>query len=55
MFERGVKDVGITKNVSVHSLHHSFATYLLESEVYLRYIQELLGLQISEKKQIENL
>jgi integrase/recombinase XerD len=47
-----VKDAGITKDVSVNSLRHSFATHLLESTVYLRYIQELLGHKNSKTTEI---
>jgi site-specific recombinase XerD len=38
-----LKDSGISKRITIHSLRHSFATHLVESGVQLRLIQELLG------------
>jgi site-specific recombinase XerD len=42
-FRAALKQSGIYKRASVHTLRHSWATHLLEAGVNLRLIQEYLG------------
>jgi site-specific recombinase XerD len=42
-FYAWISRIGITKNVSIHSLRHGFATHLLEDGASIFQIKELLG------------
>lgn len=43
IFQLAKEKAGISKDVGIHSLRHSFATHMLEKGVDIKYIKELLG------------
>ncbi|RMF57271.1 MAG: integrase [Calditrichaeota bacterium] len=52
IFQNAGRKAGIKKNVSVHSLRHSFATHLLEGGIDLRYIKKVFGVKSSKTTEI---
>jgi integrase/recombinase XerD len=52
VFKQALKKAGISKEVGIHSLRHSYATHLHEGGLDIKYIQELLGHRSSRTTEI---
>lgn len=63
MLKKYTREAGIDRNITPHMFRHSFATYLIEEEVDMSYVQRILGhssirttqiyIHIAAKKQAE--